>query len=101
MTEKPKNIVFGHLITAFIGLAFFHAFGFTPLSAALSVGTAIAAMRLTSTTHPPAGANLIVVMMGAASWEFMEFVAVGSVALVACGLVFHRLSGKIYPKYWL
>lgn len=98
---QPKNIVFGHLITAFIGLAFFHTFGFTPLSVALSVGVAIAAMRLTSTTHPPAGANPIVVMIGSASWDFLEFVAVGSIALVACGVLFHKINGKMYPKYWL
>jgi len=98
---QPKNIILGHLITAFIGVSFFYFFGFTPLSVALSVGTAIAAMRLTSTTHPPAGANPIVVMIGAASWNFMEFVAVGSVVLVACGIIFHKINGKIYPKYWL
>lgn len=98
---QPKNIVFGHLITAFIGLLFFHFFGFTPLSVALSVGVAIAAMRLTSTTHPPAGANPIVAMMGSASWDFMEFVAVGSVLLVVCGALFHKINGKMYPKYWL
>ncbi len=98
---QPKNIIFGHLITAFIGLLFLHFFGFTPLSVALSVGTAIAAMRFTSTTHPPAGANPIVVMIGSASWDFLELVALGSVVLVACGLIFHKISGKMYPKYWL
>jgi CBS-domain-containing membrane protein len=98
---QPKNIVFGHLITAFVGLLFFHIFGFTPLSVALSVGVAIAAMRLTSTTHPPAGANPIVVMIGASSWNFLEFVAVGSVLLVICGVLFHKINGKMYPKYWL
>ena len=98
---QPKNIVFGHLITAFIGLLFFHTLGFTPFSVAISVGVAIAAMRLTSTTHPPAGANPIVVMIGSASWDFLEFVAVGSIVLVVCGVFFHKLNGKIYPKYWL
>jgi CBS-domain-containing membrane protein len=98
---QPKNIVFGHLITAFVGLLFFHTFGFTPLSVALSVGVAIAAMRLTSTTHPPAGANPIVVMIGGASWYFLEFVAVGSVLLVICGVLFHKINGKMYPKYWI
>ncbi|MDD3467541.1 MAG: HPP family protein [Campylobacterales bacterium] len=98
---QPKNIIFGHLITACIGLLFFHFFGFTPLSVALSVGVAIAAMRLTSTIHPPAGANPIVIMVGSTSWDFLEFVALGSVVLVVCGVLFHRLSGKMYPKYWL
>ena len=98
---QPRNIIFGHLITAFIGLLFFHFFSFNPLSVALSVGVAIAAMRLTSTTHPPAGANPIVIMVDAASWDFLEFVALGSVVLVVCGVLFHRLSGKMYPKYWL
>lgn len=98
---QPKNIIFGHLITAFIGLLFLHFFGFTPLSVALSVGTAIAAMRFTSTTHPPAGANPIVVMIGSASWDFLELVALGSVVLVVCGVLFYRINGKMYPKYWL
>jgi len=98
---QPRNIIFGHLITAFVGLLFFHSFGFTPLSVALAVGVAIAAMRLTSTTHPPAGANPIVVMLGSASWNFLEFVILGSAVLVVCGVLFHKINGKIYPKYWL
>jgi len=41
------------------------------------------------------------VMIGSASWDFLEFVVAGSVLLVVCGVIFHKINGKIYPKYWI
>lgn len=54
---QPKNVIFGHLITALIGLIFLHSFGVTSFSLALATGLGVASMMLTDTTHPPAGAN--------------------------------------------
>ena len=53
---KPKNILFGHLVTSAIGILFYN---FIPLpiyiSIPLAVGLGVGLMILLDVTHPPAG----------------------------------------------
>jgi CBS-domain-containing membrane protein len=96
---QPCNVIGGHLISAAIGVAVFALMGAHPASYALAVGLAIAAMQLTGTVHPPAGADPIVAILGAASWPFLFTpVLVGALAIVLGAAVFHRLlSRRSYP----
>jgi CBS-domain-containing membrane protein len=66
------------------------------LAFALGVGLAMAAMLLTGTVHPPAGADPIVVILASASWPFLFMpVLVGMVGVVLLGAGFHRwVTGK-------
>ncbi|PSP12580.1 MAG: hypothetical protein BRC49_04620 [Cyanobacteria bacterium SW_10_48_33] len=69
---------------------------------ALAVATVIAVMQITNTTHPPAGAEPLVVILEDVSWGFI-FVPVlaGSVILVLCTLVFNNFApNREYPRYW-
>jgi CBS-domain-containing membrane protein len=66
---QPRNLIGGHLISTAIGLAVFSWLGTSPVSFGLAVGLAIAAMQLTGTLHPPAGADPIVVIMSKAAWS--------------------------------
>jgi CBS-domain-containing membrane protein len=69
---------------------------------ALAVATAIAVMQITNTTHPPAGAEPLVVILEDVSWDFI-FVPVlaGSVILVLCALVFNNFApNREYRRYW-
>lgn len=61
---------------------------------ALAVGFAIAAMQLTRTVHPPAGADpLVILLAGGASAEFLvEPVLLGVLVLLAIALVFNNLA---------
>ncbi|MDQ0470621.1 HPP family protein [Labrys wisconsinensis] len=96
---QPRNVIGGHLVSTAVGLAAFALLGATPLAFGLGVGLAIAAMLLSGTTHPPAGADPIVVVLAGASWPFL-FVPVlaGAAAIVALGIAFHRLAtGHRYP----
>ncbi|RJY05083.1 HPP family protein [Parashewanella spongiae] len=68
---QPRNVIFGHLLTAFIGLCFVNFFDATSLSIAIATGLAITLMILTKTIHPPAGANPILIMLTSQSWSFM------------------------------
>ncbi|PSP07246.1 MAG: HPP family protein, partial [Cyanobacteria bacterium SW_7_48_12] len=55
-----------------------------------------------NTTHPPAGAEPLVVILEDVSWGFI-FVPVlaGSVILVLCALVFNNFApNREYPRYW-
>ncbi len=83
---QAKNVIFGHLITAFIGIFFAQFIGVSPLYLAMATGLGVSAMLLTKTTHPPAGANPILIMLSAQSWSFLVTpVLIGAVVIVLLG----------------
>lgn len=87
---RPRNVIGGHLVTALVGLVAVSLFGPGPLGIAVGVGLAIAAMMVTDT-----GANPIVVALSHASWSFLAApVLLGTVAIVATGLVYNRIVGR-------
>lgn len=92
---QPKNVILGHLITAFIGVCFVTLFPIEPWSLALATGLAVTAMLMTKTTHPPAGANPLLIMMAGQGWEFLVFpVLIGAVAIVVVGKFANGLRKK-------
>ena len=101
--SQPRNIVGGHLVSSFIGLLFLHLFGQSFIVTALAVGTAIALMMLTKTTHPPAGADPIVVIMAGSGWSFLwSPVLLGSLVIVAVALLVNNaIASRRYPTFWI
>ena len=96
---QPKNVILGHLITAFIGLVFVEFVGVTALSLAIAAGLGVTLMLLTKTTHPPAGANPILIMLTAQSWSFLLFpVLMGAIALVLIGKLMSEISRRLNIK---
>lgn len=97
---QPKNVIGGHFISAFIGVAVFALLGAHPLSFALAVGLAIAAMQATETLHPPAGADPIVVIATGASWSFLAMpMLAGTILIVGLAYCYHRfISQRSYPS---
>jgi len=92
---QPKNVILGHLITAFIGLVFVHYVGVTPLTLALATGLGVTAMLASKTTHPPAGANPILIMLSGQGWGFLITpVLMGAVIIVLVGKVLRMLQNK-------
>ena len=80
---QPKNVIFGHLITAAIGIAFSQYVGVSPITLALATGLAVSAMLFTKTTHPPAGANPVLIMLTPQGWEYLiSPVLIGVVIIV-------------------
>lgn len=51
--SQPRNIIGGHFVSIFIGLATFQLVGDVPWAN----GLAIACMMITKTSHPPAAPN--------------------------------------------
>ncbi|BBN81489.1 HPP family protein [Pseudoalteromonas sp. A25] len=83
---QPKNVIIGHLITAFIGVFFTQYFGVTPLTLALATGLGVSAMLITKTTHPPAGANPLLIMLSGQGWAFLFTpVLIGAITIVLIG----------------
>lgn len=92
---QPRNVIGGHVVTALMGLMAVAIFGPGPLGIAAGVGLAIAAMILTDTVHPPAGANPIVVALTQAGWPFIATpVLVGATAIVVMGLAYNRVARR-------
>jgi CBS-domain-containing membrane protein len=96
---QPRNVIGGHLISAAVGVATYTLLGAHPWSFAIGVGAAIAAMQITGTIHPPAGADPIVAILAKAGWLFLlSPVLLGTLAIVAIALVYHRWgSRRAYP----
>lgn len=99
---QPRNVIFGHLFSSFIGLLFLSLFGAQWWSMALAVGVAIAVMMLTRTVHPPAGSNPVIVMLAQPGWGFLLTpTLLGAVGIVLVALVYNNYpKGRQYPKYW-
>ena len=97
---QPKNIFFGHLLTSMIGIIFLYL---VPLPIflliPLAVGFGVALMILLNATHPPAGGNPIIVIMGSASLDYLvNPIIIGSLIILAFGVILNRLIlKKKYP----
>jgi len=97
--SQPINVIAGHCISTAIGLILCQFLPLAWWSLGLAVGLAIFMMALLRVTHPPAGADPLVVFFGGLGWEYLLFpVLLGSVLLTLMAAVFHKIppSAK-YP----
>ena len=98
---QPKNIILGHFLTALIGVVFLN---FVPLpiflNIPIAVGFGVMFMILFKVTHPPAGGNPIIVIIGSVSFDYLLTpVLIGSIILVMFGVIINKfLFKKEYPK---
>ena len=97
---QPKNVFFGHLITSLFGILILN---FLPvdqfLQISIAVGLGIFAMILFGVTHPPAGGNPIVVILSAASYDFLlNPIIFGSLIIIIYAIIINRfILKKNYP----
>ena len=98
---QPKNIFFGHLLTALVGVIILN---FVPLpifiTIPIAVGLGVGLMILFNVTHPPAGGNPIIVIIGSVSLDYLiNPIITGSIIVLAFGIVINRfILKKKYPK---
>ena len=98
---KPKNIFFGHLLTAFVGVFFVN---YVPLPIyviiPLAVGAGVGLMIILNVTHPPAGGNPIIVIMGSVSFEYLiSPVISGSIIVIVFGIILNKfIANRKYPN---
>jgi CBS-domain-containing membrane protein len=106
---QPRNLVGGHIISAFVGVLCYKLFGSTLwLAAALGVSFAIAAMLATRTLHPPGGATALIAIIGSKQIHDLGFlyvllpVGAGTLILLFVALLINNLAkSRKYPEYWL
>ena len=97
---QPKNVFFGHLCTALVGVIFVN---FVPLpiyvNIALGVGAGVFFMILLNIVHPPAGGNPIMVIIGSASYEYLiNPIIFGCIIILLLAILVNKfLLKKNYP----
>ena len=97
---QPKNIFFGHVLTTICGMLFLY---FVPLpiyiTIPLAVGLGVSLMIVLNVTHPPAGGNPIIVIMGSVSMDYLiNPIISGTIIILAFGIILNRLIlKKKYP----
>ena len=89
---QPKNIFFGHLLTSIVGVLFAM---FIPLpiyiTIPFAVGIGVGLMILLNVTHPPAGGNPIIVIMGSVSLDYIiNPIIIGSIIILIFGLILKK-----------
>ena len=97
---QPKNIFFGHVLTSIVGIFFLY---FIPMPIyiiiPLAVGFGAGIMIICGVTHPPAGGNPIIVIIGSVSFEYLiNPIILGTLIILIFGVVLNRLIlKKKYP----
>ena len=97
---QPKNVFFGHLLTALTGVLFVN---FIPLpiyiSIAFAVGIGVFLMILLNFVQPPAGGNPIIVIIGSASYDYLiNPIIFGCIIILSLAIVINKyLLQKKYP----
>ncbi len=102
---QPRNLIGGHLVSAFIGVT---VQKFVPdilwITAPLSVSLSIVLMQITKTLHPPGGATALIAVTGSGElknlgyWYILSPVLVGSLILLIVALFFNNItSNRQYP----
>ena len=97
---QPKNVFFGHLITALVGVVFVNLITLPIyINIALAVGVGIFLMILLNIVHPPAGGNPIMVIIGSVSYDYLILPIIsGCIIIISLAILINKfILKKKYP----
>jgi CBS-domain-containing membrane protein len=105
---QPRNLIGGHIVSAIIGVLAWKIFNQQMwIAEAVAVATAIAAMHLTRTLHPPGGATALIAVIGSPAihklgfWYVLVPATVGPLILLAVALLVNNIpKTRRYPEIW-
>ncbi|KAK0512939.1 hypothetical protein JMJ35_004956 [Cladonia borealis] len=107
---QPRNIIIGHFLSAVIGISVTKLFSLNPnfenlqwVAGALACGLASAAMTLTKTIHPPAGATALLAAVDPQveplGWYLLPLVLLSTALMLVTSLLLNNIQRQ-YPTYW-
>lgn len=99
---QPANVIGGHVLATVIALLLEAVLPGGWWSVALGTGVVILAMGVARVTHPPAGADALVVLTAHPGIGYLFFpILIGAIAIVATAVVVHRVLPPrgIYPRH--
>ncbi|OCB77970.1 HPP family protein [Flavobacterium crassostreae] len=102
---QPRNLIGGHLISAFIGVTIYKLLpDIIWLTAPLAVALSIVAMQITKTLHPPGGATALIAVIGSEKIKTLGYfyllspVFTGTMILFIIALIFNNITPhRKYP----
>jgi CBS domain-containing membrane protein len=100
---QPWSAVVGNGISALVALVVHHATRDPALAIGASACLSLGAMFLTRSLHPPGGAVALTAALNPAMLDALGLrfvlipVMLGTMALVAMAMIWHRLNGRTYP----
>lgn len=105
--SQPRNLVGGHLISAFVGVTVHKlAPDIIWIAAPLAVSFAIILMQITKTLHPPGGATALIAIIGSDKIKSLGYmyvaspVLVGVLILLIVALIFNNMTtNRYYPTH--
>jgi CBS domain-containing membrane protein len=105
--SQPRNLVGGHLISAFVGVTVHKlAPDIIWLAAPLAVSFSIILMQMTKTLHPPGGATALIAIIGSDKIKELGYmyvispVLVGVTILLIVALLFNNMTtNRYYPTH--
>ncbi len=102
---QPRNLIGGHVISAFIGVTVNYLVPIPWVAAALAVSTSIVLMQVTKTLHPPGGATALIATIGSEKikglgyWYVFSPILTGVMILLMVALFVNNITPKrSYPK---
>jgi CBS-domain-containing membrane protein len=96
--SQPINVVGGHVLSTTLALALRVVLPNEWWAVALAVGLAVALMAALRVTHPPAGADPLVIFAADPGFGYLiSPVLLGSLSLVLIAKLFHHATGTDYP----
>lgn len=105
--SQPRNLIGGHLISAFIGVTVELLLPNTMfLAAPLAVSLSIVVMQITKTLHPPGGATALIAIISSEQikdlgyWYVLSPVLSGVLILFFTALIFNNMTSvRRYPAH--
>ncbi|EPQ32277.1 uncharacterized protein PFL1_00474 [Pseudozyma flocculosa PF-1] len=117
---QPRSFVLGQFISALVGCCVLKLFelnsNYNPqlindshslvwVAGGISVATALCAMIITDTIHPPGGATALLITTSPPvirlGWKYLPVILLSSVIMVTWAMLWMNLGRAKYPTFWI
>lgn len=105
---QPRNLIGGHVLSGFVGVASYQLFHSYPwIAAAMAVASSIALMHATKTLHPPGGATALIAVIGSEKIHHLGYLyplipaGLGAAIMLIVALMVNNIpKTRRYPEFW-